>query len=132
MSLVTRSTNASPEVGSIQRAPQVIGIAGENLFVAAPCYVDTDGTIKLADGTAANAKTKVAGFASRPANAGEAVTLYGVGAIFHYSDTDLTPGAIYYLATTAGRLDTATTTGDAVGVAQVMPDKRTIRVTRAI
>jgi hypothetical protein len=132
MALVTISTKASVEIGSAQRSPQVIGIAGENILMAAPCYIETDGTIKMADGTAANAKAVIAGFAVRAANTGEPVTLHGVGTVFHYSDTDLTAGAKLYIGATAGRLDTAATTGDAVGVAQVMPDKRTIRVTRAI
>jgi hypothetical protein len=132
MALVAISAKASPEVGSIQRSPQVIGEAGENILLGAPCYMHTDGKIFMADGTAANAKTKVVGFAVRQANSGEPVTLHGVGSVFYYADAAQTPAAILYLGTTAGRLDTATTTGDSVGVAQVLADGRSIRVTRAI
>lgn len=133
MALVTRSTKASVEVGSAQRSPQVIGIAGEDIDMAAPCYIDTTtGKIYMADGTAANQKAVLAGFAVRQANTGEAVTLHGVGTVFHYTDTAGSYGAKLYIAATKGRLDTAATTGDAVGVAQVMPDGKTIRVTRNI
>lgn len=128
MSLVTRSAAASPETGSIMRSLQIIGIANAAIDIAAPCYIMSTGKIAMADGTAATAPAVVVGFAVRQANAGEPVTLHGKGSIFHYSDTDLTPGAVLYLAATAGRLDTAATTGDAVGVAFVMPDKRTIMV----
>ncbi len=133
MALVTRSSKASVEVGSAQRSPQVIGIAGEDIDMAAPCYIDTTtGKIYMADGTAANQKAVLAGFAVRQANTGEAVTLHGVGTVFHYQDTAGSYGAKLYIAATKGRLDTAATTGDAVGVAQVMPDGKTIRVTRNV
>lgn len=133
MALVTKSARASVETGSAQRSPQVVGIAGENIGLAAPCYIDnTTGKIFQADGTAANQKALIAGFAVRQANTNEAVTLHGVGTMFHYSDTVLTYGAKLYVAATAGALDTAATTGDAVGIAQVMPDGKTIRVTRNI
>lgn len=132
MALVTVSSKASPEVGSIQRSAQFIGTASENIALGAPCYMHTDGTIKQADGTAANAKAVLLGFAVRQANSGEPVTLHGQGTVFYYTDTALTPGAILYIAATAGRLDTAATTGDAVGVAQVLGDGKSIRVTRAI
>lgn len=133
MALVTRSANASVETGSAQRAPQVLGIALSAIDAGAPCYIDgTTGQIAMCNATAANALAVVAGVAARAANAGEPVTLYGVGSIWHYSDADLTAGAILYVAATAGRLDTAATTGDAVGIAQVLPDKRTIRITRNV
>lgn len=133
MALVTRSTKASVETGSAQRAQNVLGVAGENIDIAAPCYIDSSTSkIFMADGTAANQKAVLAGFSARAALTGEPVTLYGAGVVFHYNDTGLTAGAKLYLATTPGRLDTATTTGDAVGVAQVCPDGKTIRVTRHI
>lgn len=128
MSLVARSTSASPETGSIMRTPQIIGIANADIDIAAPCYIMSTGKIAMANGTAADALARVVGFSVRKALAGEPVTLHGEGSIFHYSDTDLTPGAVLYLGATAGRLDTAATTGDAVGVAFVMPDKKTIMV----
>ncbi len=128
MALVTRSAAVDAEVGSMQRSPQIIGRANANIDKGAPCYIMSTGLIAMANGTAANALAVVRGFAVRQANAGEPVTLHGKGTIFHYSDTDLTPGAVLYLGATAGRLDDGATTGDAVGVAFVMPDKRTIMV----
>lgn len=132
MALVTKSTRASVETGSAQRAPQVIGIAGADIALAAACYIVSTGKIEMTDGTAADVKAKFAGFAARDAKAGEPVTLYGLGSIWHYLDVAATPGTIYYIAATAGRLDTAASTGDSVGVVQVMPDGKTIRVTRNI
>jgi hypothetical protein len=43
----------------------------------------------------------------------------------------LTPGDKYYIGATAGRLDAAATTGDAVGVAQAITSTD-IRVTRNV
>jgi hypothetical protein len=132
MALLTISSKASAEVGSIQRSAQFIGTAGEDIALAAPCYMASDGTIKQADGTAANVKAVLLGFAVRQANSGEPVTLHGQGSIFYYTDSAQTPGVKLYIGATAGRLDTATTTGDAVGVAQVLADGKSIRVTRSI
>ena len=56
------------------------------------------------------------------AQAGEAVTLYRDVA-FHYG-SGLTPGAPYYVAATAGRLDTAPTTGGTVVVARALDATR--------
>ena len=133
MALVTRATTPSVETGSAQRAPQVLGIALSDIDAGAPCYIDgSTAKIAMCNATAANALAIPAGVAARSALAGEPVTLYGAGSIWHYSDADLTAGAILYIGATAGRLDTAATTGDAVGYAQVMPDKRTIRITRHV
>jgi hypothetical protein len=54
--------------------------------------------------------------------------VFGKGTRFNYA-TGLTPGDKYYIGATAGRLDTATTTGDSVGVAQAITstDIRVIR-----
>lgn len=132
MALVTRSTGASIEMSSALYAPQLPGlIAGEALDVAAPCYIHTDGKVYMADATAADAKAKVAGWTPKAYNLGEPVTLFGVGAKFHYSDGLLTPGQLLYVGATKGRLDTATTTGDSAGVAQAI-DASKIRVIRNI
>jgi hypothetical protein len=57
------------------------------------------------------------------------VTLFGYGARFKYG-SGLTPGALYFVGATAGRLDTAATTGDAAGVAVAL-DTTDIMVIRA-
>lgn len=119
MALITRSASAGPDVGSLQRAPQVAGdlYAGEALDPAAPCYVKaSDGLVYMSNGTSNDAASKVKGFTPRAVAAGQPVTLYGAGARFGYG-SGLTPGAVYYVGATAGRLDTAATTGGLTPVA---------------
>lgn len=131
MALVTRDSAASMDASTGMIAPQITGcIAGENLDVAAPCYIKgSDGLVYMSNGTAANEAAKCDGFTPRTTKAGQAVTLFGVGARFHYAASGLTPGAPLYIGATAGRLDTAATTGDAVGVARAI-NATDIRVTR--
>jgi hypothetical protein len=130
MALVTRSAVASMDASTGMFAPQITGlIAGENLDVAAPCYIkSSDGKIYMSNGTAANEAAEIVGFTPRAAKSGEPITLFGEGARFHYG-SGLTPGDKFYIGATAGRLDTAATTGDALGVAQVLTatDIRVIR-----
>jgi hypothetical protein len=137
MALVTVSSVSGLDASSGMYAPQISDglVAGEDIGSATqaitPCYIKgSDGKVYQADGTAANEKARLAGFAARYAKTGEPVTLFGIGTKFEYS-TGLTPGALYYLGTTAGRLDTAATTGDAVGVAQAVTATM-IRVTRGV
>lgn len=122
MSLVTRVSNANIDMSSGLYAPQIADlIAGEALDVAAPCHIDaTDGLVYMSNGTAADADAAIDGFTPRAVASGEPVTLFGLGTRFRYSDGNLTPGAKYYLGATDGRLDTAATTGDAVGVAKAI------------
>jgi hypothetical protein len=121
MALLTRDANAGPDAVSISRwVPQLAGdlFAGEALDICAPCYIKTtDGKIYMSDGTAANEAAEVVGFTPKAYAAGESVTLYGNGMRVHYSDGGLTLGAGYYLAATAGRLDTAATTGGTAVIA---------------
>lgn len=131
MALLTRSTKASMDAATGMYAPQITGLyAGEALDIAAPCYIkSSDGKVYMSNGTAANEAAEVIGFTPRAVAIGEPCTLFGAGARFHYSDGALTPGDKYYIGATAGRLDTAATTGDAVGVAQALTttDIRVIR-----
>lgn len=134
MALVTRAANAHYDAGSAQLSKIISGdlVAGEAIDSCAPCYLATDGKVYMADGTAANVKAKVYGWSPRAYAIGQQMDLLpGEGVRFNYG-TGLTPGAILYLATTKGRLDTAATTGDAVGVAQVCHDGTSIRSTRLI
>lgn len=131
MALVTRSADASVDASTASVAPQISGlIAGEDLDVAAPCYIHTDGKAYMCDATSADAKAVMAGFTPRAVKSGQPVTLYSGGARFRYG-SGLTPGAKYYLAATKGRLDDAPTTGDAAGVAQAV-SATDIRVTAII
>lgn len=120
MALVTRSSDASIDVSTAQFAPQITGLyAGEDLDAAAPCYIKSDGKVWMSNGTAANAAAAVDGFTPRAVKSGQPVTIFGEGARFHYGSS-LTPGATLYVGATAGRLDTAATTGDASGVVKVV------------
>lgn len=132
MALVTRDSAASMDVSTGSMAPQVSGlIAGEDLEIG-PCYIKaSDGKAYASNGTAANEAAKTDGWNPRPGvKAGQPVALYGTGTRFRYG-TGLTPGARYFIGATAGRIDTAATTGDAVGVAAAI-NATDIRVTRDV
>ncbi len=121
MALVTPSSVVSVDAASAQFAPQISGdfYAGEALLAAAPCYIKaSDGKVYMSNGTAANEAATCDGFTPRAYAINEPVTLYGPGTKFEYS-TGMTKGVLY-LGATAGRLDTAATTGDAVGVAKAI------------
>jgi hypothetical protein len=84
----------------------------------------------MTNATAADALANVHGWTGQAYAIGEPVTLWGRDAIFQYG-TGLTPGATLYAGATKGRLDTAPTVGDAVGVALVVSATH-IRTTRDI
>lgn len=130
MALLTPDT-PSIDAATAMYANQVTGLyAGEILLAGAPCYIKTsDGQAYMSNGTAANEAAEIVGFTARVCQIGEPVTLFGAGARFHYAASGLAPGDFYYIAATAGRLDTVATTGDAVGVAQAV-SATDIRVTR--
>lgn len=130
MALVTRSADASIDATSAMYAPQVADLlAGEDIDMAAPCYIaSADGLVYMSDATANNEAAEFVGFSASPASNGQPVTLFGLGARFRYG-SGLTPGAVLFVAATAGRLDDAATTGDSVGTVQVLSDTD-IRVTR--
>lgn len=133
MALVTRIAGASGDTNQLKKCPHITGLmTGEAIDGGAPCYIDsTTGSIFMCDGTAADQKAVIAGWAPRDAILGEPLTLFGIGARFSYSSGTLTPGQKLYLGTTKGRLDTAATTGDAVGAAQAV-NTTDIRATRNI
>lgn len=137
MALVTVSSTADFDAISAATAPQISDglVAGEDIGSATqritPCYIKaSDGKVYMTNATAAGEAARLAGFCCRFAKAGEPVTLIGIGLKFEYA-TGLTPGAVYFLAATAGRLDTAATTGDAVGVVQAIT-ATAMRVTRGV
>lgn len=99
------------------------GVAGEAIAAGDACYIKSDGKIWLSTGAAANAAAVVDGFALQAAVAGDAVTIYW-GVNIQYG-ASMTPGTPYYLSgTTAGGLDTATSTGGTVAVARAMDATR--------
>jgi hypothetical protein len=122
MALVTISSAARVDASSAQFAPQVSGdyTAGEALLACAPCYIKaSDGLVYMSNGTAANEAAGCDGFTPRSYLIGEGgVTLYGPGTKFEYA-TGMAIGKLY-IGATAGRLDTAATTGDTTGVAKAI------------
>lgn len=133
MALVPRSADASVDTVHSRyaaRTPNVNDlIAGQALDPAAPCEVRSDGKVYMCNG-GSSATAKIFGFTPQNVASGGPVSLYGEGAVFYYNDGSLTAGAKYYMAATAGRLDTAATTGDAKGVAKALTTKLLV-VTRA-
>jgi hypothetical protein len=131
MALLTRATDASLDTSTGMYAQQLTGLlAGEDLDLAAPCYIKAaDGLVYMCNATAATEPAKCYGFTPRAVKSGQPVTLFGVGSRFKYG-SGLTPGAQYFVGATAGRLDTAATVGDAVGVAFAI-DTTDIMVIRA-
>lgn len=122
MALLTRSSTASGDTTHLIKVPQISGdlYAGEALDAVAPCYIKaSDGLVYMSNGTAATEPARMMGFTARAVAAGQPVTLYRIGARFGYG-SGLTPGALYYVAATAGRLDTAATTGGLVAVAEAI------------
>lgn len=122
MALVALSGNESIDMTSAMDVTNISGdlFAGEALLIAAPCYIkSSDGKVYMSNGTAANAAAAIDGWTPMAYNLGEAVTLFARNVKFEYG-SGLTPGATLYLGATAGRLDTAATTGDAVGSAKVI------------
>lgn len=130
MTLVTKASDPSVDVSN-PWIPQLPGLtAGEALDALAPCYIkQSDGKVYMSNATSANEAAGLDGFTARSYDSGDSnVTLFGRGLKLRYA-TGLTPGATYYIGTTAGRLDTAPTTGDGVGVARAI-SATLIRVTR--
>lgn len=125
MAVVALASFVSFDTNSLMRAGiQIAGelYAGEDLFAGALCYIASDGTVMLSDGTANDAASAFHGICPRDANADEPVTLYGPGARCRYGSS-LTPGAPLYVAATAGRADTGATTGGLTPVAICIDDQ---------
>lgn len=121
MALVTRAASASGDATHLIKVPQVSGdlYAGEALDAVAACRIAADGLVYMSNGTASDALARCQGFTARAVAIGQPVTLYRAGARFGYGSA-LTPGALYYVAATAGRLDTAPTTGGLVPIAEAI------------
>lgn len=118
MALVTRASDANMDMTTGSKIPTITGVlAAEDLDIAAPCHINSSGTVEMSNATAANADAKVQGFTPRAVKSGQPVTLFGPGTRFRYAASGLTPGNTLYLGATDGRLDDGATTGDSTGVA---------------
>lgn len=122
MTLLTRSTEAGMDANQNEQVAAGNLYAGEDLDVAAPCYIKgSDGLVYMSNGTSNDEAAKFVGFTARATKSGEPCTLFGYSSRFRYG-SGLTPGAIYYIGATKGRLDDAATTGDSMGVAMAVSD----------
>lgn len=132
MALLTVLADASIDAASAMYAPQRSALtAGEALLALAPCVLRVDGLVYMSNGTAADANAQFDGFTAKAYAVGDSnVTLFGIGTKLRYA-AGLTPGSKYYIGATAGRLDTAATVGDAVGVAKSV-SATVIRITRDV
>lgn len=121
MALLARASDASVDASTAMFAEQISGlVAGEAIDACAACYIKaSDGKVYMSDGTADDAAAKVDGFSAQAAAAGQGVTLFGRGIRMRYG-TGLTIAALYYLAATAGRLDTAATTGGTTAIVKAI------------
>jgi hypothetical protein len=123
MALINKSGTPSlasphPTGGDVLRGLK----AGEDIAAGDVVYIASDGTLMRSNGTAANAAAVGGWIAAGDAKSGEACTGYR-NVSFHYGAA-LTPGAPYYVGATAGRLDTAATTGGTVVVARAIDATR--------
>lgn len=123
MATVTRASAPSLDLSTGMVALQLPGlVAGEDLSAGAACYLKTaDGKVYQSNGTAANEAAEFAGFCPAETKAGEAVTLFSLGARFYYG-SGLGAGDKYFVDTTAGRLSTVATTGGLTPVAMAVSD----------
>jgi hypothetical protein len=129
MATVTRS-GASYDASTTVFALHLAGLlAGEALSAGDACYIKSDGKVWKSNGTAVNAAAAFIGLAAGDTDSGEAVTVVGIGSRWKYDKAgSLTPGAKYYVSATAGRLDTAATTGGLVAVAEAVSTKDIILI----
>lgn len=123
MALVSRASDVSIDTSGLAIGQVAGGIAGENIDAVAACYLKTsDGKWYMSNGTATGEAAEFVGFSARKALVGQPVTIVTAPARFRYAASGLGAGDKYFVAATAGRLDTAATTGGTVAVAQAVDD----------
>lgn len=115
MAVVSKSGTPSLATLTPPNNTQFKAIAAADLAAGDMVYINSSGKFAKADGTADDALAKAVGMIGIAAKSGQAATaLHSV--VFRYG-SGLTPGARYYVATTAGALDSGATTGGTVPVA---------------
>jgi hypothetical protein len=121
MALQTKDAAASIDGVSAETAGQLAGdlVAGEAIAALDACCIRADGKVYRSNGTANDANARFDGFAPRAYVIGETMTLYNVGLRMRYGSA-IAPAQRFYVAATAGQLDTAPTTGGLVEVARAI------------
>jgi hypothetical protein len=111
-----------------QKAVTFNGIAAAAITKGQAVYMDTSGTLGVADANASG-KQQARGIALNAAGAGQAVTCVKEGAVYGYTLTSQAYGAPVYLSDTAGALaDDVGTLTVPVGIVQPMSDKDKTKV----
>lgn len=119
MAAFPRTVSQSPLDNTVCDAERLPPGRSGAVIKAGPVYIASDGLWRNSSGAAANAAAKVHGWCLKDyPNIGGAVDVYKSPNI-PWGPSTATPGAPLYLSTTAGELDTATTTGSTVPVAFV-------------
>lgn len=122
MALLARVASPSGDTTHLIKVPQISAdeYAGADLDAGAVCYKKAaDGLWYMSNGTAVNEAARGMGITPRAVKAGQAVTIYRIGARLGYG-TGMTIGQLLFVAATDGRLDTAPTTGGLVAFAEVI------------
>jgi len=111
------------DLNSVRKSSQISGLqAGEDgIEKGDVCRIDSNGEIVRANGSADDVNAQADGIALRDADKGDPLTLVGEGARIRYNKGgNLTAPNDLYVASTDGKLDNTSTTGDSVGVARVI------------
>jgi hypothetical protein len=106
MADLTISLTSSLDANSARHAVRISELfAGEALPVCAPCYIGADGLVYKSVSTVviASGVSAYAGFTPDVVASGCPVTLFGAGSRMDCS-TSLTPGAIFFVSDTAGKI----------------------------
>lgn len=124
MAAIAKSGTPSLASTNPPQNSQIAGLtAGEAIAAGDACYINSSGNIIRSTGAAANAAAKVRGFAAEAADNGRPVTLFH-DVTFRYG-SGLTPGADVYLSgTTAGALDSVSSTGGTAPIGFVVDATR--------
>lgn len=125
MALITKATSPVPSLSSLTppQGDQFQLTAGEAIAAGDLCYIASDGTAMRSNGTTLNAAAaKCVGFAAKAAASGNPITLFRNQRMSYAAG--MTPGALLYVGATAGRIDTAATTGGTAPIGFVVDATR--------
>lgn len=111
MAHLTKATIVPPYLVN-PRAPLRLGplVAGAAIDPGSPCYIKPDGLVYMCITTATGYVATVSawdGFCIKARAIGDPVTLFGVGSRIHITETTgVLIGTFYWIAATAGQIDT--------------------------
>ena len=124
----------TPKLADAHAPVRFTAIAGAAIAIGDVCYVDANGLAQLSVSTACTIAnvTKYEGICLTTAAAGEAVTLFGIGAKIWMTATTQTIGTFWYVSATAGKLyDLAVATADTYLPVGKMITANVLEITRS-